>query len=135
MTQTWPPSPCVEEEEVALAKEYVPGVAPRQSKNEDQPANSRGSVDQYPIIDDSDAVVQPSDTRKAGSVPTKAGKETAGNSEKRFVLLPSPDVRARTGGLTLARGLTPLEINNSTSAARYHQGQTASNQDSYRSWG
>ncbi|KAJ9602614.1 hypothetical protein H2200_012807 [Cladophialophora chaetospira] len=89
MTQTWPPSPCVEDEEVALAKEHIPDVALRQVKSEDQPAGTRGSVDQYPIIDDSDVTPQQSDARKADSVPTKTGKEAAGNDEKRFVLLAS----------------------------------------------
>jgi len=49
MARRWPPSPSVEDEESALAREHVL-EHPLTSKSEDQAGGCRGSVDQYPII-------------------------------------------------------------------------------------
>ncbi|ETI20734.1 hypothetical protein G647_07076 [Cladophialophora carrionii CBS 160.54] len=107
MTQTWPPSPCVEDEEVALAKEHMPGVAPNQLKSENQPASSRGSVDQYPIIDDTHVAPQPSHGQEhgPGSATRKSGQEPVANTEKRFVLVPSQTTESEPETLRPANGL------------------------------
>jgi hypothetical protein len=87
MTQTWPPSPCVEDEEVALAKEHVLDVA-HQVGNENQPASNKGSIDQYPIILDKDDSPQLKDS--VGPVSTSQHTDPlAVNMEKRFVLVHS----------------------------------------------
>ncbi|KIW63645.1 hypothetical protein PV04_08631 [Phialophora macrospora] len=98
MAQTWPPSPCVEDEEVALAKEHIPGVVTNQLKSENQPASSRGSVDQYPIIDDTHDAQQPSHGQEhgSGSASCKIEQEPAANTEKRFVLVPSQPTESET---------------------------------------
>ncbi|EXJ78552.1 hypothetical protein A1O1_08953 [Capronia coronata CBS 617.96] len=108
MTPQWPPSPCVEDEDVALAKEHVHGVPLHELKSDDQPASSRGSVDQYPIILDSHAPAttfenaSPADLdqdRNSDKAPLPQREEAATipaitNHEKRFVYLPSkrPDM-------------------------------------------
>lgn len=103
MTQLWPPSPCVEDEEVALAKEHCLDVPLHQLGSENQPATSRGSVDQYPIILDNHVAAQPcqekpSGARKSNGVPeTKHGEQAVPpavppavtNTETRFVYIPS----------------------------------------------
>ena len=53
MARRWPPSPSVEDEESALAREHIL-EHPLTSKSEDQAGGCRGSVDQYPIILDVD---------------------------------------------------------------------------------
>ena len=88
MARTWPPSPCVEDEYVALAKEHMLDVPLQQLKSEDQPAGSRGSVDQYPIILDSHAPAQPFPSEKP-TLPSKSRHPPAVNPETRFVLVPS----------------------------------------------
>lgn len=92
MTQImWPPSPCVEDEDVALAKEHMPHKPLRQAKSEDQPATSRGSVDQYPIIVDSDHQPPTSHAKEPISEPQPPNStpEPALNTETRFVLVSS----------------------------------------------
>ncbi|OAL29989.1 hypothetical protein AYO22_01895 [Fonsecaea multimorphosa] len=93
MTQIWPPSPCVEDEEVALSKEHISGITLHQVKSENQPASSRGSVDQYPIILDTQAPGQscPSKENELASdgICPDAQQEAAVNTEKRFVIVPS----------------------------------------------
>ena len=51
MARRWPPSPSVEDEDSALAREHAFDRR-LESKPEDQPAGARGSVDQYPILVD-----------------------------------------------------------------------------------
>lgn len=51
----WPPSPSVEDEATALAHEHSLDASIQVLQSEDQPALSRGSVDQYPVIVDSDS--------------------------------------------------------------------------------
>jgi hypothetical protein len=53
MARRWPPSPSVEDEESALAREHAL-EHPLASKSEDEVGGCRGSVDQYPIILDVD---------------------------------------------------------------------------------
>ncbi|KAL2429695.1 hypothetical protein ABEF95_009833 [Exophiala dermatitidis] len=104
MTRRWPPSPCVEDEDVALAKEHGPGSQLRDLKSEDQPASSRGLVDQFPIIiDTQEPSTTPTDGQTAGTclnpVPGNVSStegvtdpsSSATNHEKRFVYLPSQD--------------------------------------------
>ena len=94
MTQVWPPSPCVEDEEVSLAKEHLLDVPIHQLKTDNQPAGSRGSVNQYPIIvdsDDPDAANKQHDSN-SDNVRSKKHKESAdtdapANTEKRFILV------------------------------------------------
>ncbi|KIW38885.1 uncharacterized protein PV06_08711 [Exophiala oligosperma] len=98
MAQIWPPSPCVEDEEVSLSKELLLNSPVPNPKNDDQPAGSRGSVDQYPIIidsDDSDITSKhhDSDSDNAPSQHRSSGRTNAKsttNTEKRFVLF-SPE--------------------------------------------
>ncbi|KIW21347.1 hypothetical protein PV08_01927 [Exophiala spinifera] len=97
MAQVWPPSPCVEDEDVSLSKELLLDVPIHKTKNDDQPAGSRGSVDQYPIIidsDDSDTTSKQhgSDSDDVPSQPHSghASAESTTNTEKRFVLF-SPE--------------------------------------------
>ncbi|OAG43166.1 hypothetical protein AYO21_02452 [Fonsecaea monophora] len=91
--QTWPPSPCVEDEEVALAREHISDITLHQLKNENQPASSRGSVDQYPIILDNKTPDQScSPTEKefvSEALSPDSHSKPAVNNEKRFVLVPS----------------------------------------------
>ncbi|KIW34384.1 uncharacterized protein PV07_01162 [Cladophialophora immunda] len=118
MTQTWPPSPCVEDEEVALAREHIPGITLHQLKSENQPASSRGSVDQYPIILDNKAPVQscpPKESELAsdGTSPD-SHRQPIVNTETRFVLVPSqplesePEKFLQTEPLQRSRSTTQL---------------------------
>ena len=51
MGSQWPPSPSVEDEEAALSREYlIDTVVVKDAKNINQPADNRGTVNQYPII-------------------------------------------------------------------------------------
>ena len=56
----WPPSPIVETERQALSKEYRPVY----SKHGEEEAQSRGSIDQQPIIEDAFPVAQPKVSRE-----------------------------------------------------------------------
>ncbi|KAK4943070.1 hypothetical protein LTR10_017269 [Elasticomyces elasticus] len=102
MTQLWPPTPSVEDEDVALAKEQVVGVPLDKIKSENQPAGSRGSVDQYPIIldhngPDTDSTQTPPvhPKREPGSDGVDSSREEPANPpigtnpEKRFILVPA----------------------------------------------
>ncbi|KAF2689575.1 hypothetical protein K458DRAFT_413847 [Lentithecium fluviatile CBS 122367] len=67
----WPPSPSVEDEAAALAKEYPPSVGEVEESSGE--AKSRGSVDQYPIIEE---IAQP--------------RVALNDDERRFVLVSDP---------------------------------------------
>lgn len=112
MTQLWPPSPCVEDEDVALAREQVLGVPLDKLKSENQPASSRGSVDQYPVIldyDEPDAHAIPTlevnPQSEAGVDGGRCRTEEATNpdivtnSEKRFILVPPEQLVAAEDAL------------------------------------
>ncbi|KAF2470580.1 uncharacterized protein BDR25DRAFT_303661 [Lindgomyces ingoldianus] len=71
--RTWPPSPSVEDEAISLAREYPVGSAHSERSGE---AKSRGSVDQYPIIEE---IEQP-----------RVVHDDSG--ERRFVLVSDPGV-------------------------------------------
>ncbi|KIX08383.1 uncharacterized protein Z518_03039 [Rhinocladiella mackenziei CBS 650.93] len=126
MTQIWPPSPCVEDEEVSLAKEYLVDVPSNQLKSENQPAHARGSVDQYPVIVDSHV---PASTSKSNGqtanqqndlvsddVSSKECHEPAPppvvNTEKRFVYIASkasePEPISRSEKLQRSKSTTQL---------------------------
>lgn len=96
----WPPTPCVEDEAISLAKEHVPDHV----KSDDQPASSRGSVDQYPVILDNPDPAHPTysktprkdkpcslepDTSSLDEHPEPVTPPSATNNERRFVFLPS----------------------------------------------
>ena len=51
---SWPPSPAVEDEVTALAREHTPDIE-AQPKKDEHSVPSKGEVDQYPIIVDSDS--------------------------------------------------------------------------------
>jgi hypothetical protein len=68
----WPPSPSVEDEAVALAREY-PSSAGEVDGERSGEAKSRGSVDQYPIIEE---IAQPRNAQL--------------DDERRFVLVSDP---------------------------------------------
>jgi hypothetical protein len=63
----------VEDEEMALTKEYMSGLSSHQVKSEDQAVPSRGSIDQYPIILDNKETLSPSRARK---VTASSGAQT-----------------------------------------------------------
>lgn len=127
MTQQWPPSPCVEDEEVALAKEHVIGVPLHELNSEDQPASSRGSVDQYPIIIDCHAPASDCQNempvKEDGSpvgdnvLPARSKNISAippTNHDKRFVYLPKnpgPEQSGRAEPLYRSRSATRLAEN------------------------
>ncbi len=92
---------------MALAKEHMPGGSLQHEKSEDQPAGGRGSVDQYPIIDDSGATPQPRPTREhtSNDVPRRGGKEISGNTETRFVLVPSQTTESESDNPRSHEGL------------------------------
>ena len=50
MASPWPPSPCVEDEAAALAREHLIDASIQEVKSDNQPAGNRGSLNQYPII-------------------------------------------------------------------------------------
>lgn len=99
----WPPSPSVEDEDVALAKEHLLDVSRCRLNSDDQGAQSRGSVDQFPIIldtSDSAGLISPEVPRSSNPcslIPdNSSGDEQqepttppALNHDKRFVFLPS----------------------------------------------
>lgn len=100
----WPPTPCVEDEDISLAKEHVPHLHLDKLKSDDQPASSRGEVDQYPVILDNPDPAQDKDpkTPRKGKpcslVPDTSSLDepsepvtppSATNNERRFVFIPS----------------------------------------------
>ncbi|KAF2017076.1 hypothetical protein BU24DRAFT_388031 [Aaosphaeria arxii CBS 175.79] len=72
--KSWPPAPTVEDEVAALAKEYSSHTISDTQHVDDEEAKARGSVDQYPIIEEVEQVEQPSVT----------------NDDRRFVLVSDP---------------------------------------------
>ncbi|KAI1608089.1 hypothetical protein EDD36DRAFT_104983 [Exophiala viscosa] len=126
MTQLWPPSPSVEDEDVALAKEQVVGVPSNKLKTENQPAGSRGSVDQYPIILDHDGPdtdftqtlsVHPECEPGSDSVDLSREKPAnfpvGTNPEKRFILVPAEQLAkaedAFSETLHRSKSFTPVD--------------------------
>jgi hypothetical protein len=102
MTSGWPPSPSVEDEEVALAREHglTPVASPIHTCEEPQ---AKGSVDQYPIILDAHL----HSTSREDSTATELDREhsssdesdgpptpTAVNSEQRFVMVDGVSTKA-----------------------------------------
>jgi hypothetical protein len=106
MARHWPPSPSVEDEESALAREHGL-VQPLESKNEDQPAGARGAVDQYPIILDFDPKATSSDDTSSDnerhsvshSSDESLGPTTPTHSkgEQRYVYIPKTGSKTATG--------------------------------------
>ena len=72
MTQQWPPTPSVEDEEASLLHEADFEKALAEAKIKNQPAGTRGTVDQYPIIADVDDTVSvaSTSTNDSGGPPT-----------------------------------------------------------------
>src|SRR5271170_5778461 len=103
MSVTWPPSPSVEDEASALAHECLLDSAVEKLKSDDQPAGNRGTVNQYPIILDSDQdTVSQKEEAKDHSHPctssagAQSSDESSGpatppptNRDQRFVHIPS----------------------------------------------
>ncbi|KAK5059802.1 hypothetical protein LTR84_009685 [Exophiala bonariae] len=100
----WPPTPCVEDEDISLAKEHVPDVHLEKLKSDDQPASSRGEVDQYPVILENPSPAQHKDSKTSRKgklyplVPDTSSPDEppepvtppgAKNHERRFVFIPS----------------------------------------------
>jgi len=50
MAQHWPPSPSVEDECTSLAREQVVDLLTHETRADDQPAATRGAVDQTPVL-------------------------------------------------------------------------------------
>ena len=117
MVASYPPSPSVENEEAALAHEH--GLHPHSepSKSDDQPAGSRGTVDQYPIILDVDSLAARSEEKPvtaSGSKTVQKDNEhsslnsessdgslgpptpTTSNVERRFIHIPDQASEAPT---------------------------------------
>ncbi len=101
MARRWPPPPSVEDEEVALASEH--GAA----KSDDQPAGSRGTVDQYPIILDVNHRELTSDDTSGLSSDESLGPPTPtlSRTENRFVHIPTPETKPTT----TTRNTPPLQ--------------------------
>jgi hypothetical protein len=105
MSVTWPPSPSVEDEASALAHEYLLDSAVEKLKSDDQPADNRGTVNQHPIILDSDQeTVSQKEEAKDHSHPhtsstgAQSSDESSGpatppptNRDRRFVHIPSQE--------------------------------------------
>ncbi|KAL6248212.1 hypothetical protein RBB50_004467 [Rhinocladiella similis] len=120
MAQVWPPSPCVEDEETSLSKELLLDVPVNKSKNDDQPAGGRGSVDQYPIIidsDDSDTTSKhhgsDSDNISSQAHSGHAHAKYTANTEKRFVLFSpeKPEVEEEPPPENLHRSRSTTQLN------------------------
>ena len=106
MARRWPPSPSVEDEESALAREQASNHH-LESKSEDQPAGARGSVDQYPILVDikhkatssSDETSSDTERHSAGhSSDESLGPPTPRHSkgEQRYVYIPKTESKPTT---------------------------------------
>lgn len=98
----WPPSPLVEDEDVSLAKECATRVPLDSLKTDNQGANSRGAVDQYPIIldnltsDDKNHIKVPAADKPCELTPDSSSIDeqepktpSLSNKERRFVFIPS----------------------------------------------
>ena len=122
MTSGWPPSPSVEDEDAALAREHeheLAVVVPSTHATEDPPV--KGSVDQYPIILDindrptswNDSSAIESD-REHSSSDESRGPPTpvAANGEQRFVLLehetPKKVLHEEAPGLSRPKSISNL---------------------------
>lgn len=94
----WPPSPVVEDETTALAKECSLGTVSQTAATEDYSVPSRGSVDQYPILCESKTQTE--------TLPQKAGidmaskSSQAGPSQAEPLLKPLPPKRERVSYIT-----------------------------------
>jgi len=129
----WPPTPCVEDEAESLAKEHVLDVHLDTLKSDDQPASSRGAVDQYPVILDNPSPPQPKqsktpppnkpcglvpDTSSLDEQPEPTTPPSASNNERRFVFIPSSrndtapesDVTARRRSIALHRSKSTTQL-------------------------
>jgi hypothetical protein len=82
----WPPKPSVEDEVVSLAKE-VKSSAAAVEPNTGGEAQARGSVDQYPIIEDNDNYIHDQSNYNNYS--------DSDNDERRFVLVSDPAAAPR----------------------------------------
>jgi hypothetical protein len=112
MARHWPPSPSVEDEESALAREHAL-AQPLESKSEDTPAGTRGTVDQYPIILDVDSKASiSSDDTSSDNERHSAGHSsdeslgpptpTHSKSEQRFVYIPKVESKTAASAQTSA---------------------------------
>lgn len=89
MARQWPPSPSVEDEEVALAHEHH---NLRRFKGDELPAGSRGSVDQYPVIlDIGDKATTTADENSGISSDESLGPPTPTHTrtDQRFIHIPT----------------------------------------------
>jgi hypothetical protein len=116
---------------VSLAKEHVLDVHLDDLKSDDQPASSRGAVDQYPVILDNPNPAHKNDSKTpppnkpCGLVPDNSSLDeqpepitppSASNHERRFVFIPStkadpapdPETRRRTDALHRSKSTTQL---------------------------
>ena len=96
---SWPPSPCVEDERVSLAREHGSDASDTDLDQGKSPALSRGSVDQLPLIIDVNAKEEalPQKTKPqrtsapaTNSEPPKVHQSRQVNEDRRFVHVPLP---------------------------------------------
>lgn len=117
MARRWPPSPSVEDEEAALAREHAL-VQPLQSKADDLPAGTRGTVDQYPIILDVDHKATASSDDTASDTERHSASHSSDESlgpptpthakgEQRFVYIPKSDSKTATAAQRSADTASP----------------------------
>ena len=106
MARRWPPSPSVEDEESALAREHAL-EHPLASKSEDEVGGCRGSVDQYPIILDVDikatALTDDNSSDNERHSASHSSDESLGpptpphsKGEQRFVHVPKTGLKTAT---------------------------------------
>lgn len=81
----WPPSPIVEDEGISLAKEFGADSTDSDSSHGIPPADSRGLVDQYPLIID---VNEKSQTETKPATPTVSGSKNASQKPTRLTTRP-----------------------------------------------
>ena len=100
---SWPPSPCVEDEETALAREHGSGTSDSDLDQGKSPSVSRGSIDQLPLIIDVNAKEEPTlDKQKPQKKrpeavakpairpePVKSQHPHQASDERRFVHVPA----------------------------------------------
>ena len=119
MSKTWPPSPMVEDEVLSLAKEHLSDLSDSQSIDDLPPPDSRGAVDQYPLIIDANEEAVQHETRKKGTfksshsqpLPSKPKRNSSPN-ETRFVHIsvPSDSDREVTRGPRRPRSKSTIGI-------------------------
>ncbi|KAF2793918.1 hypothetical protein K505DRAFT_276052 [Melanomma pulvis-pyrius CBS 109.77] len=85
----WPPSPSVEDEALSLAREWSSEAGRAPVPSGEAQAQARGSVDQYPIIEEIEQPPDQYDNRYNGS-----GSDSE-NDERRFVLVSDPAATPR----------------------------------------